>query len=346
MATQTGILGIQGTVGGLVFAKDGSVRQKPASNKAAFTSSASMVRVRENASEFGTAASAGKLVRDALRTQIQSASDSRMVSRLSQRMKQIINLDTTGDRGQRSVSAALGASLLGFNFNLGAGLGQSLYSPYNISASGATVTLAIPSLNPTVDIAAPTGATHYEILFGVASVNFATKTYTAATVASPLGILPLAGAARTNVSQVATLPAAPTTDELVIGVLGMNYYQQINNKMYPLNNNASNPLAVEYTSAAPVAGGGTGGGGSTSFGTHLAGPSGQGAGVTLAASAGDDLSFDELTTGTSGPASMDINVGGAQVASVAYLDRYNGKPFSFAHAGVTHTGAFTATVNF
>jgi hypothetical protein len=344
MAQQTGILGIKGTVGGLVFAKDGSIRQKPASNKSTFNSSGSMVRVRENASEFGAAATAGKLVRDALRTQIQAASDRLMVSRLAKVMKSIINLDTTSDRGMRTVVAANAASLVGFNFNLGAGLGQSLYSPYTVTPSGATVTLAIPTLNPTVDIAAPAGATHYEVLFGVASVNFVTKTYRSATVAAPLGILRLTGAAQTNVSQVATLPAAPTADELVIGVLGMNYYQQINGKYYPLNNNASNPLAVEYVSASPLTGGGSGGG--TNFGTHLAGPNGSGGGVTLAASAGDDFGFNELTTGGSAPASMDINVGGTQVASVAYLDRYTGQPFSFTHAGVTHTGAFAATVNF
>ncbi|MGI4822598.1 MAG: hypothetical protein ACRYFV_15420 [Janthinobacterium lividum] len=342
MAQQTGILGIKGTVGGLVFAKDGSIRQKPASNKSTFNSSSSMVRVRENASEFGAAATAGKLVRDALRTQIQSASDRLMVSRLAKVMKSIINLDFTSDRGMRSVIAANAAQLVGFNFNQAAGLGQSLYSPYTVTPSGATVTLAIPSLNPTVDIAAPAGATHYEILFGVASVNFVTKTYRSATVASPLGILPLTGAAQANVSQVATLPAAPTADELVIGVLGMNYYQQLNGKYYPLNNNASNPLAVEYVSAQPITGGGSGG----NFDTHLAGPNGAGAGITLAASAGDDFGFNELTTGGSAPASMDINVGGTQVASVAYLDRYTGQPFSFAHAGVTHTGAFAATVNF
>ena len=283
-------------------------------------------------------------MRDALRTQIQAASDRYMVSRLAKVMKSIINLDATSDRGMRQVVAANAASLLGFNFNLGAGLGQSLFSPYTVTPNGATVTLAIPSLNPTVDIAAPTGATHYEILFGVASVNFVTKTYTSATVASPLGILPLTGLVQTNVSQVATLPAAPTADELVIGVLGMNYYQQINGKYYPLNNNASNPLAVEYVSASPLTGGGSGGG--TNFGTHLAGPNGAGGGVTLAASAGDDFGFNELTTGGSAPASMDINVGGTQVASVAYLDRYTGQPFSFAHAGVTHTEAFATTVNF
>ena len=345
MATQTGILGIKGTVGGLVFAKDGSVRQKPASNKSSFDTKASMVRVRENASEFGAAASAGKLIRDALRTQIQAASDSRMVSRLSQTMKGIINLDTNGDRGMRGVSASNAASLLGFNFNLGAGLGQSLYSPYGISANGATVTLAIPSLNPIADIVAPTGATHFEILFGVASVDFANKTYKSATVASPLGVLPLNGAARSNVSQVATLPAAPTADELVLGVLGMNYYQQINSKLYPLNNNASNPLAVEYTSAVPVAGGG--GGTPAVYGTHLTGPSQTLANTTITSAGAEKLDFDALTSVTSGPYNMVISVGGVQKASIDTFDRYAGKPFRFTEAnGTVHDGTFATTVNF
>ncbi|WP_223653184.1 hypothetical protein [Hymenobacter psoromatis] len=343
MAQQTGILGIKGTVGGLVFAKDGSVRQKQASNKSKFMGAASMARTRENASEFGTAAQAGKVVRDALRSQIQAASDSKMISRLTQAMRAIISLDTTSARGQRVVQASNAAQLLGFNFNLGAGLGQSLFSPYSVVASGADVTLSIPRLDSQIDVRAPQGATHYELLYGVASVNFTDKTYKAATVASALGILALTSPAKTSVSITATLPAAPTADELVLAVVGMNYYQQLNGQYYPLNNNASNPLAVEYTSAKPLAGGG---GAGTTYGTHLAGPNGSGAGVTLAASAGDGFDFDELTTGGSAPASMDINIGGTQVASVAYLDRYTGKPFSFTHAGVAHTGAFAATVNF
>ncbi len=341
MAQQTGILGIKGTVGGLVFAKDGSVRQKQASNKASFNSSASMARTRENASEFGSAASAGKLVRDALRSQIQAANDSKMISRLTQAMRAVISLDTTNARGQRVVLASNAAQLLGFNFNLGAGLGQSLFSPYSIAASGADVTLSIPRLDSQIDVRAPQGATHYELLYGVASVNFTDKTYKAATVASALGVVALTSVPKTNVSITATLPAAPATDDLVLAVVGMNFYQQLNGQYYPLNNNASNPLAVEYTSAKPLAGGG-----SVTYTTHLVGPNGTGSGVTLAASAGDAFDFNELTSGSSAPASMDIYIGGVQVASVAYLDRYLGKPFSFTHASVAHTGAFAPTVNF
>ena len=101
MASQNGILGLQGTVGGLVFARNGTVRQKPGSNKAAFNSAASLARTRENASEFGTAASAGKLIRTALRTLISTASDSRMVSCLTQKTRAIVGMDETNDRGAR-----------------------------------------------------------------------------------------------------------------------------------------------------------------------------------------------------------------------------------------------------
>lgn len=342
MAQQTGILGLQGTVGGLVFRKDGSVAQKPASNKAAFTSSASLARTRENASEFGTAASAAKLVRDSLRVAIQAASDKRMVSRLTKAMRAILALDTTNIRGQRQVLKANLASLLGFNFNLGAGIGQNLFFQYTITGSGSDVTLRIPHLDPNTDISAPVGATHYELVLGASSVDFQGKTYKQAAIAQPLGILPLTSTAQTNVSQVATLPAAPAADDLVVAVLGVNYYQQLNGKYYPLNNNASNPLAVEYVNVTAS----TGGSGNVNFDTNLTGPNDNAQGVTLAASAGDVFKFNALTTGGSAPASMDISVGGVQVASVAYLDRYTGKAFSFTHAGVAHTGAFAATVNF
>ncbi|MBD2716743.1 hypothetical protein KBK19_16985 [Microvirga sp. STR05] len=82
------------------------------------------------------------------------------------------------------------------------------------------------------------------------------------------------------------------------------------------------------------------------YNTSLTGPDESASGVTLAASAGDVLRFNTLAEGGSAPSSMDVNVGGQQVASVAYLDRYNGKAFSFTTGGVTRTGSFAAVVNF
>lgn len=246
MATQTGILGLQGTVGGLVFAKDGSVRQKPASNKAAFNSAASLARTRENASEFGRAASAGKLLRDSLRMLIAAASDSKMVNRLTQTMRTIIGMDEANDRGERAIDKDNIGELMGFNFNLGAGIGQALFFQYAIAGAGADVTMSIPALNPATDVVAPQGATHFELLYGAASLNFETGSYQVATVAAPLGIIALNSAALANKSLVASFSAAPTADEVVVGVVGINYYQQLNGKNYPLNNNATNPLAIDY----------------------------------------------------------------------------------------------------
>jgi hypothetical protein len=237
---------LQGTVGGLVFAKDGTVRQKPASNKAAFASSASLARTRENAAEFGLAAKYSKLLRDSLRVAISSASDSRVTSRLTQKMREVIGLDDTNDRGQRVFNAANSAPLLGFNFNAAAGIGQSMYFPYAVTGTGAEVTMSIPAMNPATDITAPQGATHFEVVFAASAMDMSLLTFTNGVVAAPLGILPINSAPLVNQAVVATFPAAPADASLVVAVVGINFYQQINAKFYPLNNNSTNPLAIEY----------------------------------------------------------------------------------------------------
>ena len=246
MARQTGILGIQGTVGGLVFNKNGNISQKPQSNKAAFTSAPSRARTRENAAEFGLSAKYSKLLRDSLRVAIASASDSRLAARLTKAMREIIGLDDTNDRGQRVFDSSNSAPLLGFNFNAGAGISQTMYFPFEVTGDGADVTMSIPALNPASDIAAPQGATHFEVVFAASDLDMEALTFTNAVVAAPLGILPINSAALANQTMVASFPAAPAAANLVVGVVGINFYQQINGKFYALNNNSTNPLAIEY----------------------------------------------------------------------------------------------------
>ena len=45
---------------------------------------------------------------------------------------------------------------------------------------------------------------------------------------------------------MATFATAPADANLVVGVVGINSYQQLNGKFYSLNNNSTNPLAIEY----------------------------------------------------------------------------------------------------
>ena len=246
MARQTGIIGIQGTVGGLVFNKNGSISQKPQSNKAAFASAPSRARTRENAAEFGLSAKYSKLLRDSLRVAIASASDSRLAARLTKVMREVIGLDDTNDRGQRVFDASNSAPLLGFDFNGNSGISQTMYFPYEVTGAGADVTMSIPALNPASDIAAPQGATHFEVVFAASDLDMEMLTYTNAVVAAPLGILPINSAALVNQAVVASFPAAPAAASLVVGVVGINFYQQINGKFYALNNNSTNPLAIEY----------------------------------------------------------------------------------------------------
>ena len=246
MARQTGILGIQGTVGGLVFNKNGNISQKPQSNKAAFTSAPSRARTRENAAEFGLSAKYSKVLRDSLRVAIASASDSRVASRLTKLMREVIQLDDTSDRGQRVFDSSNSAPLLGFNFNAGAGIGQTMYFPYEVTGAGTDVTMTIPALNPVSDIVAPQGTTHFELVFAASSLDMETLTFTNAVVAAPLGILAVNSGALVNQAMMASFPAAPPAANLVVGVVGINFYQQVNGKFYPLNNNSTNPLAIEY----------------------------------------------------------------------------------------------------
>jgi hypothetical protein len=161
-------------------------------------------------------------------------------------MREVIGLDDTNDRGQRVFDSSNSAPLLGFNFNAGAGIGQTMYFPFEVTGNGADVTLSIPSLNPSSDIAAPQGTTHFELVFAASSLDMETLTFTNAVVAAPLGILAANSAALTNQTLVASFAAAPPAANLVVGVVGINFYQQVNGKFYPLNNNSTNPLAIEY----------------------------------------------------------------------------------------------------
>ena len=48
-----------------------------------------------------------------------------------------------------------------------------------------------------------------------------------------------------NQAVVASFPAAPPDVNLVVGVVGINFYQQVNGKFYPLNNNSTYTLLTQ-----------------------------------------------------------------------------------------------------
>ncbi len=245
MAKLTGILKIEGTLQDMTFYKtqDGHlVKTKSGVSGDRIANDPAFVRTRENGTEFGLSASAGKLVRDTFRILLQNASDNRVTSRLTQLMSQLKNLDSTSARGQRLVSLGIqtpeGINLVkAFNFNDKSVLGSILFTPYTVDTT--TGVISIANLTPAFDIKNVPGATHVAIIGAFGAINFDSGTgdiqFTNAVnlpidnVGSPVTLTPVA------------LPTTVGTNFFLLEVI---YFQQVNGSQYILNNGAFNALSV------------------------------------------------------------------------------------------------------
>jgi hypothetical protein len=101
MATQKGILKVQGTLDDLTFykSKDGHlVKQKTHISADRIANDPAFSRTRENNKEFGAAGKAGKILRNAIKTLLRSCKDQRVASRLSKEMMKVIKADSTSVR--------------------------------------------------------------------------------------------------------------------------------------------------------------------------------------------------------------------------------------------------------
>src|SRR5690606_25893859 len=115
-----------------------------------------------------------KRLRDTLRPIILLTYDPKMPGRLFSRMMRVVKADTVNDRGLRRVLPE-NVGLLGqFGFNAAAQLANTLFvSPATtVDRTGGTVSADIPALLPSVSIAAPAGATHFQFNLGASLVDF------------------------------------------------------------------------------------------------------------------------------------------------------------------------------
>lgn len=245
MARQTGLIKLKGTLDNVNFykTKDGNLaRMKTSVDAKRIANDPAFVRTRENGAEFGSSASSGKLLRDSIRTMMQNASDSKVVSRLTKLMTQIKNLDGTSIRGERNVGVGIAvpeakAKLKGFNFNIAAILGSILYNPYSVDP--ATGVITINGLVPINDVSVPQGATHITLRGAWAKVDFATGE---ADVQETNAVnLPLDGTS-TDVVLTPTAAAAGTGTDMFL--LMVEFFQEVNGAQYTLKNGAYNALSI------------------------------------------------------------------------------------------------------
>lgn len=245
MAKQKGIIKLDGTIGGITFYKsqDGYLaREKGGVSGDRIANDPNFQRTRENGEEFGRAGKAGKLLRNSIRAMLQNASDSRMVSRLTQKMVEVIQEDATNPRGQRNVIDGEAELLEGFEFNISGKLGTTLYAPYTstIDRVAGTLAVSIPAFVPLNMIAAPGGSTHFKIVSAGTEIDFENETFVVATSETAVLQWDTTATAVINLSNAVT---ANSTHPLFLA-LGIEFYQEVNGQMYPLKNGAFNALSL------------------------------------------------------------------------------------------------------
>ncbi|MFV8271546.1 hypothetical protein ACNQGP_16645 [Flavobacterium sp. GT2N3] len=249
MARQKGIIKLKGTIGDITFYKtqDGHLaREKGGIEASRIASDPAFQRTRENGSEFGRAGKAGKILRTALRALLLNSADGRMVSRLTQSMVKVIQADSTSVRGLRNVIDGEAELLTGFEFNIRGKLGTSLFAPFLATIDRLTgeIKVDLASFIPSNMIAAASGTTHFKIISAGAEVDFEAESFVASN--SETAILPWDVAPTIAISQ--TNMITPNSTKPLFLALGVEFYQEVNGRMYPLKNGSYNPLALVQVS--------------------------------------------------------------------------------------------------
>lgn len=245
MARQSGIIKLKGTIGDVSFykSKDGYLaREKGGVDAERIKNDPAFQRTRENGSEFGRAGKAGKTLRNSLRLLIQNASDSKVTSRLTREMMRVLQTDSVNIRGARTVTDGNVLLLNGFDFNINGKLNTTMYAPYDVILDRAdgSITLTVPDFVPGSTIAFPSGATQMKFVSGAALVNFETEAFEFNQALSPE--IALGPQTEPSFDLVTTFTGGST--DVIFLVLGIDFMQEVNGVMYPLNNGAYNPLAI------------------------------------------------------------------------------------------------------
>lgn len=245
MAKQKSIFRLKGNIGGVSFYKsqDGFLaREQSSVDPSRIFHDAAFQRTRENMAEFGDAAKSGGLLRSALRPQLMRTADGRVAGRLTGKMMQILKTDMESPRGERRVALGAPQMLEGFDFNIKAPLGSTLYALYlvQINRTAGEASIHLPSFIPEEGVAMPEGSTHFKLISSCAIIDFAARDFEASFEESAL--IPLSSPATEIIDLQHTLSAGTVLPLFL--TLGVLFYQQVNGVAYTLKNGVYNALNV------------------------------------------------------------------------------------------------------
>ena len=245
MAKQKGTVQMQGTIGNLTFFKsiDGyMVKAKSEVSGDRIKSDPKFARTRENMAEFGNAGKSGKIIRAPFNNLLNISSDPRMVSRLTAQCLQVIKTDTKAKRGKRTVANGDLSLFKDFEFNNKGILSTTLQVPYTVSftrTSGA-LQFVLPAFVPQSGIAAPQGATHFQVQLAAAAINFNAKKNQEFQIASD--ILPWDINLTADLKLSLELPASSAYPVFIL--LQVQFMEQLNGDYYSLQNGAYNACSI------------------------------------------------------------------------------------------------------
>lgn len=253
MGRQVGLIKVSGNIGGVSFYKsDGKdlarVANGPSKDK--IQNSDNFVRTRENNSEFGGSATAGKSLRLSLATSISTMGDKRITSRLTALFKDICSR-SLGTRGQRPITISTNRTLLeNLEFNDKLAFASVFNAPFTFTNNAGRTqgTITVAAFAPQTFVHAPSGATHFRLItsIGVLSdfiFNVTTKKFEPSDpTLDKLGgvaygtITALNSATPVNFTLVASLAGTPTmtATSSVAQCLGIEFYQRVGTVDYLL----------------------------------------------------------------------------------------------------------------
>lgn len=235
MANQKGIIALDGTLEGINF----YIRKgKPVARKAGggFTSKAiknkpSMIRVRENNTEFGHCSMVKKQLRLALLPFLGLHHDTGLHGRMMRMLQEVKNCDPISDRGQRTVfrglQTAMGSKLFtGFAFTDGNTVKNTLQCDFRYTPTDHTLMLDRFNISKVIF---PSASSHVEIPFGVLAFDLATLTYTLHE-STPL----LLSREATGTNFRFNLQTLPDTTMTLFAFCGVRFYQEVSGELYAL----------------------------------------------------------------------------------------------------------------
>lgn len=154
---------------GFLYRRKGGVAAERIATDPAFEAT------RRNATDFGTAAKAAKLLRGALTYAVGPCNDAELVQRFTQRMVKVVQSDATNDKGARRAAKGNHGIFAGFAFG-DADHRDGFLANCPVKHDHLTGTITLHTPKPR---AAPLAA-HYRILLECATVDFDAGTFSCA----------------------------------------------------------------------------------------------------------------------------------------------------------------------